>query len=774
MPKHDNNDVLRSRLEWYRATLSSVGDAVITSDTEGQVTFLNPMAESLTGWTSAEAVGQALESVVCMIDEETRQPVESPVVRALREGTVVGLESRCLLIHKSGTELPVADSAAPIRNDNGSVAGAVLVFRDASELRRQEQQVQAALAYAESVIATLRHPFTVLDQHLRVQSANGAFYQTFQVSKAETEGRLIYDLGNGQWNIPQLRMLLDEVLSNNNHEFQGFEVEHEFPEIGRRIMLLNARRLNSQDHQPDLILLAIEDMTHARQTAEALEHSEKRYRRLFETAQDAILIISGRSGLIIDANPYIQQLLGYSHSEFTGRRLWELGMFEDKEAIQAAFQQLLDTGYIRYEHLPLRARSGRRVEVEFVSNTYEVDHEPIIQCNIRDISERIRLMRQTQEQAVELRDLHRRKDEFLAMLSHELRSPLAPIANSLQLLRLEEASESPTQREARMIMERQVGQLKHLVDDLLEVSRIASGRIQLRRQWVTVRSVVDGAVETTRPVMRERQHEFTESVPPQPIWLYADAARLEQVLVNLLTNAAKFSDYNGHVWLSVQQEDNACVFRVQDTGFGIAPELLPRIFDLFTQGEALLDRAQGGLGIGLSLVQRVVELHQGTVQVFSVPGKGSEFVVRLPVIPPPDEQQPPPVTQAPEKARALRVLVVDDSVDTTESLARLLRAAGHVVRTAYDGLTALDTAADFRPEVTLLDIGLPGLDGYGVAERLRQHSMLQHTVIVAMTGYGQEADRRRSHEAGFNHHLVKPASFGDVQQILASVMRQAT
>ncbi|MHB9144501.1 MAG: PAS domain-containing hybrid sensor histidine kinase/response regulator [Symbiobacteriia bacterium] len=773
MSLHNEDEASRSRLEWLHSTLTSISDGVITSDTEGRVTFLNPVAAFLTGWTLTEAAGQALNSVFCIIDEESRLPVRSPAALTLSEGKIVE-PSHCLLIHKSGTERPINDSAAPIRSDDGRIAGAVFVFRDATEQRRQERQLQEALIYAESVIATLRHPFTVLDQDLRILSANDAFYRTFHVSKAETEDCLIYSLGNGQWNIPRLRKLLDEVLADG-HEFQDFEVERVFPNIGNRIMMLNARRVDSREGELNLILLAIEDVTNSRQSAAALENSEKRYRRLFETAQDAILILDGRSGLIIDANPFIQRLLGYSHSEFTGRHLWEIGMFEDKSAIQAAFEQLLGKGYIRYENLPLRAKSGQRVEVEFVSNRYEVDQQPIIQCNIRDISERVHLLRQTEEQAAQLRDLDKRKDEFLAMLSHELRSPLAPISNSVQLLGLEKGSESPTQREARTIIERQVGHLKHLVDDLLEVARIASGKIQLRRDWVNVQNVVAGAMETVRPLIQQRKHKLTEWVPPQPVWLYADAARLEQVLVNLLTNATKFNDENGHVWLSVQIEGDDCVFRVRDSGHGIAPDLLPLIFNLFTQGERSLDRSQGGLGIGLSLVQRLVELHGGTVEALSVLGTGSEFVVRLPVAPPPDARQPPlQATEAPMASRSLRVLVVDDSADTTDSLAKLLHEVGHDVRAAYDGLSALAVAIDFQPEVVLLDIGLPGLDGYTVAERFRQHPMLRHTVLVAMTGYGQESDRLRSHQAGFNHHLVKPTDFSDVQRILASVSGKAT
>ncbi|MCY2989177.1 MAG: hybrid sensor histidine kinase/response regulator, partial [Planctomycetota bacterium] len=314
-----------------------------------------------------------------------------------------------------------------------------------------------------------------------------------------------------------------------------------------------------------------------------------------------------------------------------------------------------------------------------------------------------------------------RKDEFLAMLSHELRSPLAPIANAVQLLGLQRGSESPIQQQARGIIERQMGQLQHLVDDLLEVSRITTGRVQLRREQVAVSNIVEVAVETARPLIEQRRHELTVSLPPEPIWLHADAARLEQVVVNLLTNAAKYTEEGGHVWLTVQQEGQECVLRVRDTGPGIAPALLPRIFDLFTQAKRSLDRSEGGLGIGLALVQQLTELHGGKVEATSTLGQGSEFVVRLPVTP---TNTPPLRSSVTETAqpttRPLRVLVVDDNVDTVLSFSMLLEADGHNVRTAHDGLEAVQAALDYRPDLVLLDIGLPGLNGYEVAKRLRQ------------------------------------------------------
>ena len=396
-----------------------------------------------------------------------------------------------------------------------------------------------------------------------------------------------------------------------------------------------------------------------------------------------------------------------------------------------------------------------------------------------------------------LKEADSRKNEFLAMRSHELRSPLAPIANAVEILGLQRGSESLIQQQARIIIERQMGHLQHLVDDLLEVSRITTGRVQLHREPIAVSTIVDGAVETVRPLLEQRRHELTVSLPSKSIWLHADAARLEQVVVNLLTNAAKYTEEEGHVWLTVEEEvrrnqesgvsgqglgvgriDSSrtpawVLIRVRDTGVGIAPALLPHIFELFTQAERTLDRSQGGLGIGLALVQRLTELHGGTVETSSVLGQGSEFVVRLPVES--TDTPPPPVTETSQPTiRPLRVLLVDDNVDTVLSLTMPLEAYGHDVRSAHDGWAAMQAALDYRPDVALLDIGLPGLNGYEVANRIRQNPVFKNIVLVAVTGYGQETDRQASRQAGFNHHLVKPATLEQLEQILATVSEQVT
>jgi len=330
-----------------------------------------------------------------------------------------------------------------------------------------------------------------------------------------------------------------------------------------------------------------------------VQTSEARYRRLFETAKDGILILDADNLKIIDANAFMTEMLGYTHDEFLDKELWEIGLFGDKQASQAAYQELREKGYIRYDHLPLETKNGEKAEVEFVSNVYQVDHRPIAQCNIRDISERSRLERKTHEQAEALADLHRRKDEFLAMLSHELRNPLAPILNAVQLLRLQR-DQNGLQKQACAIIERQLGQLVRLVDDLLEVSRISTGMIHLNREQFDMRAIVERGVETVRPLIEQRRHVLDVQLPASPIWIDGDSTRLEtgrrepaqQRWRNTRTNAVIFG-----CAFNKRELRLCCTCGIRASG--IAPELMPRIFDLFTPGRTIFGPVRkGGLALG--------------------------------------------------------------------------------------------------------------------------------------------------------------------------------
>ncbi|WKB53100.1 response regulator [Eleftheria terrae] len=367
----------------------------------------------------------------------------------------------------------------------------------------------------------------------------------------------------------------------------------------------------------------------------------------------------------------------------------------------------------------------------------------------------------------ELQEVNRRKDEFLAMLSHELRNPLAPIRNAIEVIR-RVAPPDPKIGWAGDVMDRQVKHLTRLVEELLDVARINQGKIVLHRQAVELSAVIAHAVETVRPMIEARHHTLEQQLPEQPAWLQADFSRLSQIVANLLNNAAKYTEDGGRIELSARIEAGQAVISVRDNGIGIEPSLLPRVFDLFQQGEQSLDRSQGGLGVGLTLVQRLVELHQGRVEARSAGrGLGAEFRVHLPCLSVVEREPGKPAPAPKGPAPGVRVLIVDDNQDAADSVAAVLALEGHEVKTVGDGLQALASAPVYQPQVVLLDIGLPGLDGYAVARRLREQPATQGSLLIALTGYGQQEDRQAAAEAGFDAHLVKPASPADILELIA-------
>lgn len=368
-----------------------------------------------------------------------------------------------------------------------------------------------------------------------------------------------------------------------------------------------------------------------------------------------------------------------------------------------------------------------------------------------------------------LREADQRKDEFLATLAHELRNPLAPISNSLHLLRLS-GDLDPAVSRVREIMERQVAHLVRLVDDLLEVSRITRGKIELRKETVDLAGIIDGAVETTRPLIESSAHQLAISVPPEPMTLSADPLRLMQVVANLLTNAAKYTDRGGQIWLTARREGDEAVISVRDTGLGIPAEMLAHVFDMFSQVDRTLNRSQGGLGIGLTLAKSFVQMHGGSIEAHSDgPGQGSEFIVRIPVMreTPRPRLETPAAPFVPAPLPPHTVLVVDDEPSSAYTLCKLLELMGQRVRTAHDGAAALAEIKATRPDVVISDIAMPHMDGFQLAKRVRENPGLNGVTLVALTGYGQESDRRQAQEAGFDFHLVKPVGLASLQELLA-------
>jgi PAS domain S-box-containing protein len=506
------------------------------------------------------------------------------------------------------------------------------------------------------------------------------------------------------------------------------------------------------------------DIDDRKQAEEALRQSEARYRDLFENANDAIYTLD-LEGRITSVNRRAEQMFGYGRLELLGRSAAEFVPPEYLPRMQEALRRKLDDEETPtvYE-LEIIARDGLRIPLEVSSRLILRDGVPAgIQGIARDISERKRV-----EQT--LREAHRRKDEFLAILAHELRNPLAPIRNAAEVLKMA-GHDGPNTSRALGMIERQAAHMARLVDDLLDVSRIGRGKIHLRKERLDLTALVRLAVEDHRPLLASLPLEVRVDLPEHPLWVLGDATRLSQVVGNLLHNAGKFTDAGGQVFVRLAAEDNQAVLTIRDTGVGMEAGMLARLFEPFSQADRSLDRSRGGLGLGLALVKGLVELHGGNVAASSPgPGLGAAFAIRLPLVSAPVQAHSSPPSIGPA-GRGLRILVIEDNLDAAESLRMLLELKGHEVDVVYAGQAGLDRARKVRPDLVLCDIGLPGgMDGYAVARALRGDEQLAGVVLIALTGYGQEEDRRRATEAGFDRHLTKPVDPADLTRFLDGLL----
>ncbi len=436
-----------------------------------------------------------------------------------------------------------------------------------------------------------------------------------------------------------------------------------------------------------------------------------------------------------------------------------------------------ELGLKSYIGVPLSVRGKTLGVISFIAAESGHQYDAADLALAKDLASRAAIAVENSQLYRELKDADRRKDEFLATLAHELRNPLAPIRNSLQILKMPRLDAETIER-SREMMERQVQHLVRLVDDLLDVSRVMRGKIELRKEPIELASIVARAVEMVQPLLDAQSHQLTVTLPPESLQLDADPIRLAQVVGNLLTNAAKYTEAGGHIRLSTKRTGDEVVLRVVDSGIGIDPAMLPKIFDLFVQVDHAATRSQGGLGIGLTLVRNLVEMHNGSVEAHSAGlGQGSQFVVRLPLLP---LERESPIEQDNRQRPAAtppsghRLMVVDDNKDAADSLAALLRLQGHEVRVAHNGPAALDMVKSYQPELIFLDIGMPGMDGYEVARELRKQPALANVQLAALTGWGQQEDRRRSKEAGFDHHLVKPAEPRALDELLTTLRRRSS
>jgi PAS domain S-box-containing protein len=501
------------------------------------------------------------------------------------------------------------------------------------------------------------------------------------------------------------------------------------------------------------------EIAHRSEVEHALADRERELADFFENATEGLHKV-GPDGTILWANKAEYGLLGYAAEEYIGHSITE---FHADGDVIADMLERLQRGEV-LENVParLRCQDGSFKHVLVSSSARFNDGQfAYTRCFTRDVTERWQA-----EQA--RREADRRKDEFLAILAHELRNPLAPMNNALELLRMG-GGNAEVAEDARSILERQMRQMTRLVEDLLDISRITRNNIELRNERVDLASVVNSAIETSRPAIDGAGHKLTVTLPLRPIFVHADATRLAQVFANLLTNSAKYTATGGQIWIEAERQGQEAVVAVRDNGVGIAGEDLDSVFDMFRQVDRSLERSQGGLGVGLTLVRRLVELHGGSVQARSEgPGKGSAFVVRLPLAAPESIRAGTGRVSCQPAAVRRRVLVVDDNHDSGDTLSMFLRIKGHDVRTARNGLEAIEAVPEFLPEIVLMDVGMPKMNGYDATRQIRQLPCGRNIVIVAVTGWGQEDDKQRATEAGCTAHLTKPVDFAALERLLAT------
>lgn len=799
-----NRATKRSELEARRAaaerkllevTLGSIGDAVIVTNADRKITFMNGIAESLTGWKQAEVDGFDLEHAFRIVNEQTGKQVATPIDQVLKTGSVVGLANHTVLISRGGARYPIDDSAAPILDEDGRVLGVVLVFRDVTEQRHAHQAVQKLAAIVE------HSDDAVIGKNMSgiITSWNKAAERLYGYTAAEAIGQPIslivpYDhrdelvdimrrLKQGEridaWDTVRMRKdgtrvdvsLQISPIKNSEGEIVGAS------KVARDV----SRRKRNEE---SLAFLA--------DASQALASLTSREGALQQVANLAVPFFADWCAIhSLDENG-VMQPVAWAHrqssletvlanflsrtpfpvdSESAPARAFRTDSPQLIEHVQsdtlfaadaeaAGMVRQLDPGSVVCVPLKIRDRAiGVMTFVVTPSTRVYGRHDVHF---AKELAGRVAIAIENSQLFQSVQDAVRQKDDFLAMLSHELRNPLSAISYATALGQLAKGSE---QSEVFPVIERQVAHLTHLIDDLLDVARVTRHKINLKLEPVELATIIEHAAKASRHLFDERQQQFLVDVAPQPMPLMVDVTRTEQVLVNLLTNAAKYTPPGGKITLSARPEDGEAVITVADNGIGLAADMLPKVFELFSQAERTLDRSEGGLGVGLTIVRKLVEMLGGTVGVSSAGvGQGAEFTVRLPLstvpVPAPASSAVPSVGESAKP----RLLVVDDNVDTARLSAMLLRGKGFDVETAHDGETALEMARAVRPEALLLDIGLPRMNGYEVAQMLRSEGFTGK--LIAVSGYGQSEDRRRSLAAGFNHHLVKPVDHEHLVKLL--------
>lgn len=751
----ETNAALSRSEERYRAIVEGQSEMVCRFRVDGTILFANGAYARALGVTREELEGRSFWG---FLQSEDQPAVRDLLAQIKPDMPEVNIENR--LETAAGYRWTMWSNRGLAFNEQGRPTEVQSVGMDITDRKRTEQ----ALREREEQL------------RLALQGANaGAWSRDLITGRTFWSQEFLSLYGYGQAAPQRFRDWIASVHPEDREwvkaafwqraESEQTEYQQEFrivhPQRGVR-WILALGRLERDPEGRALRISGINiDITERKAVEHALTESEERFRTLADNMSQ-LAWMAEPNGWIFWYNRRWYEYTGASLEEMQGWHWTEILKPDERDAIAHKARQFWSGGR-EWEHtFQMRGKDGSYSWfLTRVTPIYNEEGRLIRWFGTNtDITEQ-----RAAEQA--LKEASRRKDEFLATLAHELRNPLAPLRNSLEVMRL--SSDDPTRvAEARAVMERQLAHMVHLIDDLLDLSRISRGRVTLRQERVSLNAVIQQAVELCRPQMEAARHKLSITTPPEPLYVNADPGRLAQVFANLLGNAAKFTNESGEIWLSVERSEAEVVVRVRDTGIGISADLLDKVFEMFTQGDAS-GQAQDGLGIGLSLVKGLVEMHGGSVEAHSEGhNKGCEFVVRLPAVMEENGERPLEEERSIERSRSHRILVVDDNRDAATSMATMLELMGHKTRTAHDGLEAIDAAEAFRPDIILLDIGMPKLNGYEAAEKIRQKGWARNVLLVALTGWGQAEDRRLSREAGFDFHLVKPVELAALQKLLVA------
>ena len=787
------------------AIVSSSDDAIISKTLDGRITSWNRGAERLFGYSAHEAIGKPIHLIV---PAEGREEV-SRILDRIRHGERVD-QLEVVRVRKDGRRLTVSITVSPVHDRHGVVIGASKTARDITTRKQWEsnlvrsEEAQRLLVGIHDATRGLQDPSAVMREIVTKVGVHFDAIRCAYGEVSEDQGQITITRGYtrgvptvaGRYPIQVFGpLMVGELKAGRTVVINDVRVDpltdtslaHDTYARMQIVSLVCAPLIRGGRLAAVLVMCDDKPRAWDREQAQLLEQVAERTLFAVESARAmqalrenrdvlAFAMSAGRMGawsrdLSVDGiwwSPELAALFGFDREDvnYSRERLFSLLSPEDQARLPAAIEAALakhEDYLLEFQFRHAKTGEWRWMEARGRAH-YDAAGRPTMLYGLGiDITDRVR--------AVEaLREADRRKDEFLATLAHELRNPLAPISSGLHILRT--SGDNPQiASTAREIMERQVAQMVRLVDDLLDVARITTGKVELRRAPIDLAEAIRDAVETSRPGLEHNGQPLTVSLPDTPVFANADRTRMAQVFANLLNNSAKFSDRGQPVSIALAREAGQAVIRVRDAGVGIASEALPKIFDMFGQADGDASRTRGGLGIGLSLVKRIAEMHGGSVEARSEGvGRGSEFIVRIPAAPAErrdaDRERPPAALPEPRR----RILVVDDNADAAESLAALLAINGHETRLAHDGLQAVEEARAFKPDVVFLDIGMPALDGHETARRIRREPWGKDMVLVALTGWGQTEDRRRSQEAGFNHHLVKPADPTVVVKLISSLV----